>query len=107
MFYKPGVSKDDGHSANAHDMEGGSFRVIYVLDHEVDDFSDVASIIEGPIYIVDRDGSKETLGVQILGSDIIDIDELAGGPQVDEGIYQQWGVTVYGMDAQGKLCSSP
>jgi len=27
---------------------------------------DVASIIEGPIYIVDRDGSRETLGAQIL-----------------------------------------
>ena len=107
MFYKPGVSQDDGHSANAHDMEGGSFRVISILDQEVDDFGDVASIIEGPIYIVDRDGSREMLGVQILGSDIINIDELASGPRVDEGIYQQWGVTAYGMDVQGKLCSSP
>ena len=42
--------------------------------------------------------------MQILGSDIIDIDELAGGPQV---VYQQWDVTAYGMDVQGKLCSSP
>jgi len=106
MFYKPGVSEDDGHSANAHDMEGGSFQVISILDYEVDDFSDVASIIEGPIYIVDRDGSREKLGVQVLGSDIINVDEHAGGPQVDEGIYQQWGVTAYGMDAQGKLHSS-
>jgi len=81
MFYKPGVSKDDGCSANAHDMEGGSFRVISILDYEVDNFSDVASIIEGSIYIVDRDGSREALGVQILGSDIIDINELAGGPE--------------------------
>jgi len=81
--------------------------VISILDQEVNDFGDVASIIEGPIYIVDRDGLRETLGVQILGSDIINIDELAGGPQVNEGIYQQWGVTAYGMDVQGKLCSSP
>src|SRR5882724_7082896 len=106
MFYKPGVSKDDGHSANAHDMEGGLFQVISILDYEVDDFGDVASIIEGPIYIVDGDGLRETLGVQILGSDVININELAGGPRVDEGIYQQWGVTAYGMDPQGNLCSS-
>jgi len=45
--------------------------VISILDYEVDDFSDVASIIEGPIYIVDRDGSREMLGGKILGSDII------------------------------------
>ena len=80
MFYKPGVSEDDGRSANARDMEGGSFRVISILDYEVDDFGDVASIIEGSIYIVDRDGSREALGAQILGSDIININELASGP---------------------------
>jgi len=51
MFYKPSVSKDDGHSANAHDIEGGLFRVISILDYEVDDFGDVASIIEGSIYM--------------------------------------------------------
>jgi len=62
MFYEPGVSEDDGHSANACDMEGGSFQVISILDQEVDDFGDVASIIEGPIYIVDRNGSREMLG---------------------------------------------
>ena len=81
--------------------------MISILDHEVDDFSDVASIIEGPIYIVDRDGLREMLGVQVLGSDIINVDKLAGGPRVDEGVYQQWGVTAYGMDVQGKFCSSP
>src|SRR5882724_1249068 len=80
MFYKPCVSKDDGHSANAHDMEGGLFRVISILDHEVNNFSDVASIIEGPIYIVDRDGARETLGAQVLGSDIIDVNKLASEP---------------------------
>ena len=81
--------------------------MISILDHEVHNFGDVASLIEGPIYIVDRDGSRETLGAQILGSDIINVDELPSGPQVNESIYQQWGVTAYGMDAQGKLCSSP
>ena len=61
-------------------MEGGSLRMIPILDHEVDNFSDVASIVEGPIHIVDRDGSREMLGVQVLGSDIVDIDKLACGP---------------------------
>src|SRR5882724_4312222 len=91
MFDNTGVSEDDSHSANAHGMEGGSFQVISVLDHEVDNFGDVA-----------RDGLREMLGAQMLGYDIIVIGELAGGPRVDEGIYQQWGVTAYGMDVQGK-----
>ena len=81
--------------------------MISILDYQVDNFSDVANIIEGPIYIVDRDGSREKLGVPILGSDVININELAGDPRVDECIYQQWDVTAYGMDLQGELCSSP
>ena len=54
--------------------------MIPILDHEVNDFGDVASIVEGPIHIVDRDGSRETLGVQVLGPDIVDINKPASGP---------------------------
>src|SRR5882672_4111018 len=67
-------------SANTCDVEGGPLQMIPILDHEVKDFSDVASIIEGPVHIVDRDGSRETLGVKVLGSDIVNINKLAGGP---------------------------
>ena len=49
VLYKPGVSEDNGGSTNTRDVEGGSFRMVPVVDHEVDDFCDVASIIEGPI----------------------------------------------------------
>ena len=80
VLYKPCVSEDNGGSTNTHNMEGGSFQMVPVMDHEVDDFCDVASIIEGPIHVVDRDGSRETLGVQVLGSYIVDVDKPASGP---------------------------
>ena len=54
--------------------------MVPVVDHEVNNFGDVPSIIEGPIHIVDRDGSREKFGAQVLGSDIVDIDKQAGGP---------------------------
>ena len=63
--------------------------MIPILDHEVDNFGDVAGIIEGPVHVVDRDGLGETLGVQVLRPNVIDINKPAGGPQVDEGVYQQ------------------
>jgi len=66
--------------------------MVPVVVHEVNDFSDVPSILEGPIHIVDRDGSRDTLGVQVLGYDLVDINKPASGPQVDKGIYQQWGI---------------
>ena len=87
MLYKTSVSDNDGHSSNTCDMEGSSFWMMPILDHEVHDFSDVAGIVEGPIHVVDRDGSGEMLGVQVLRPNIIDINKLASGPWVDEGIY--------------------
>ena len=54
--------------------------MVPIVDHEVDDFGDVPRIIEGPIHIVDRDGSRETLGGKVLGPDIVDINKLASGP---------------------------
>jgi len=36
--------------------------MITILDHEVDNFNDVACPIEGYIHIIDGDGSGETLG---------------------------------------------
>ena len=53
--------------------------MVPIVDHEVNNFGDVPSIIEGPIHVVYRDGSRKTLGVQILGSDIVNIDEPASG----------------------------
>ena len=54
--------------------------MVPVVDHEVNNFGDVPSIIEGPIHIVDRDGLRDMLGVQVLGSNVVDINKLASGP---------------------------
>jgi len=54
--------------------------MVPIVDNEVDNFGDVPSIVEGPIHVVDRDGSREMLGAQVLGSDIVDINKQAGGP---------------------------
>jgi len=56
------MPEDNGQSANSCDMNSGSFRVTSILDHEVNNFSDVASFIKGSIHIIDRDGSGEALG---------------------------------------------
>ena len=56
------MPEDDGCSANACDMEGDPFRMISILDYEVNDFGYIACFIKGSIHIIDRDGSGETLG---------------------------------------------
>jgi len=37
--------------------------MIPILDYEVNDFSYVACFVKGSIHIIDRDGSREMLGV--------------------------------------------
>ena len=51
------MPEDDGCSSDSCDMEGGLFQVTSILDHEINDFSDVASFIKGSIHIIDRKGS--------------------------------------------------
>jgi len=41
-------------------------EMVPIVDHEVDDFCDVACIVECPIHIVDRDGSREMLVCRFL-----------------------------------------
>jgi len=66
MLYQPHVPEDDGHSADACDMEGGPFQMILILDYEVNNFSYVACFIYGSIHLLDRDGSGETMGLYIF-----------------------------------------
>jgi len=61
VFHMPWMPKDDGHSANTSDMEGGMFQLTFIVDHKINNFSDVASLIKGSIHIIDRDGSGEFL----------------------------------------------
>src|SRR5882724_10667 len=62
VFHEPCMAEDDGCSSDSCDMEGGLFQVTSILDHEINDFSDVASFIKGSIHIIDRNGSGEVLG---------------------------------------------
>jgi len=41
--------------------------------------------------------------VQVLRPNIININKTAGGPQVNEGVYQQQGISAYGVDMQGEF----
>jgi len=54
--------------------------VIPILDYEIDDFSDVAGFIEGPIHVVDGDGSGETPGAQVPRLNVINVNKQAHGP---------------------------
>ena len=98
VFHKSHVPKDDGCLADTGDVEGGSFRVTFLLAYEVYNFGDRTGFVKGSIYVIDRDGSREALGVQIVQLDIINIDEFACGPGVHEGNYQQQGIAAYHMD---------
>jgi len=57
------MPEEDSHSANACDMEGGTFQVTFILDYKINNFSDIASLIKVSDYVIDRDGSGKGLGV--------------------------------------------
>ena len=57
VFYKPHMPKDAGRLANTSEM-----WMTFILDYKIDDFSNVAGFVKGSIHIIDRDGSRATLG---------------------------------------------
>jgi len=61
VLHEPCVAEEDSHLANTSAMEGGSLQVTLVLDDEVHNLSNVTGLIEGSIYIIDRNGSWEVL----------------------------------------------
>jgi len=69
-----------------------------VLDYEVHDLGDVTIFVEGSVYIIDRNGSGEALGAQIVQPNIVNVNGFSCGPQFGEGDYQQWGIAAYSMD---------
>jgi len=60
------MSKDDSHSADTSDVEGGTFQMSFLLDYRINDFGDVAGFVKGSINVIDRDGWGEVLGMQVL-----------------------------------------
>ena len=57
----------DNHSlADAGDMEHHPFRVVLILDYQVNDLGDMSSFVEGPIYVVDWDCSRWLMGLYVL-----------------------------------------
>ena len=58
--------KADGCLADTCDMEGGLFWMTSVLDHNIDNFSDVVNIVGGSIHVIDGDGDGEAMGVYIF-----------------------------------------
>ena len=44
------MPEDGGHLVDTSDMEGGPFHMTFILDNKIDNFSEIASFINGSIH---------------------------------------------------------
>ena len=81
--------------ADAGDMECCSLRVILILDHQVNDLSDMSGFIGGTINTVDQDCSRQSMSLYVLQPYELDVNEHPSGSQVDKSFDKHGGVAVY------------
>ena len=70
----------------AGDTEGSPFRMIFVLEDETNGFSYGASLIRGPIYIVDRNRASKFLQIKPAAFHIVSVDKFSSSSAVYQGI---------------------
>src|SRR5882724_1737372 len=66
MFHEPHVLEDNCSLANSHNVECRPFRVVFVLDYQVNNLGDMSCFIGSPIYVVDQDCSRQLMGLYVL-----------------------------------------
>src|SRR3981189_1458719 len=84
VLAKPGETEDHALLAQRGDCELGSLCMAFVAQYDICDFGDGPCFVRGSVDIVDRDGSGEATGGEVVATDILSVDEKPGGTAVDE-----------------------
>ena len=70
----------------AGDTEGSPFRMILVLEDETKGFSYGASLVRGPVYIVDENWASKFLQIKPAAFCIVSVDKFSSSSAVYQGI---------------------
>ena len=73
--------------------------MILVLDHQVNDLSNMSSFIGGTIDVVDWDCFRQSMSPYVLQPYKFDVNEHPGGSWVDESFNKHGGIAVYSTEA--------
>jgi hypothetical protein len=84
VLAKPGETKDHALLAQQGDCELGSLCMAFVVQNNVCDLGDSASLVCGSVNVEDGDGSGEAMSGDVVQADIFSVDEQAGSTAVDK-----------------------
>src|SRR3981189_1385363 len=75
VLAKPGKTEDHALLAQQGDCELGSLCMAFVAEYDVCDFGDRTCFVCGSVNVVDRDGSGEATGGDVVRADVLCVDE--------------------------------
>src|SRR3981189_2671612 len=84
VLAKPGKTEDHGLLAQRGDCELSSLCIAFVAQYDVCNFGDGPCFIRGSVDVVDRDGSGEAAGGDVVRTDVLCVDEQASGTTVNK-----------------------
>src|SRR3981189_3254909 len=86
VLAKPGKTEDHALLAQRGDCELSSLCMAFVAQYDICDFGDGPCFVRGSVDIVDRDGSGEATGGDVVQTNILSVDEKAGSAAVNKCI---------------------
>src|SRR3981189_1619317 len=86
VLANPGKTEDHGLLAQRGDCELSLLCMAFVAQYDICDFGDGPCFVRGSVNIVDRDGSGEATGGDVVQTNILSVDEKAGSAAVDKRI---------------------
>src|SRR3981189_3135210 len=82
VLAEPGEAEDHGLLAQRGNCVLGSLCMAFVAQYDICDFGDGPCFVHGSVDVVDRDGSREATGGELVHTNILSVDEKAGSAAV-------------------------
>ena len=88
MFPKPQMSEDKLLSSEVSYCKSSPFRMIFVMEDEIDGFRNGSSLIRSTINIEDRYRMRQFKEIEMTPSRIVIVNQVTGSPTINQGVNQ-------------------
>ena len=107
VLHEPGVSQDDCLMANAWDIIFGLALVTFVLDNEINHFSDLSDLVWRSVCIIQPYRMWELIGPKFMCSDKLMVNKLSHCAAVYQCFHCQWMIAVHHMNLDRDVGGPP
>ena len=107
VLRKPSVSQDNCLTANARDIEFGLALMTFVLDNEIDCFSNLSDLVWRSVCIIQPNQTWKLIGLKLMHLDKPMVNKFSRCATVYQCFHCQWMIAVNCMDLDRDVGGPP